>query len=95
MGLARLRLAGLRRTGLGLTRRRLARRRLAGRGLARLRLTRLLAALRVRAGGAAPVMPRPCRLGHARSQPELTARLDGSAQAGGGIGVISHIPIMA
>jgi hypothetical protein len=40
-------------------------------------------------------MPRPGRLGHALSQPELTARLHGGAQVGGGIGVISHVPIIA
>lgn len=91
----RLPLARLGLTRLPLARLRLTRLRLTRLPLARQRLLRLLAGLRVRARRAAPNTPRPGRIGHARSRPELTARLDGSAQAGGGIGVLSHVPIMA
>lgn len=98
LGLAWLRLAWLRLTRPGLTRLRLARLLLTGLGLARLRLALarpILAGLRVRGGGATPVMPRPGRLRHARREPELSVPGSVSARPGGGIGLITHVPIMA
>jgi Pentapeptide repeats (8 copies) len=100
MRLTGMRLTGMRLTGMRLTGIRLTGIRLTGIRLTGIRLTPLrswptppvLAIQRFRTGAAAP---RAGPVRHARCHPGVFAMRRGRSRPGGGIGLITHAPIMA